>query len=342
MKRILLATLMLGAAAGVRPAAGGANEGFVRFCAERAAEAAAADAAVVRGRNGWLFLPGALRFLGAGPFWGEAAVKVGRARKPDRRDPLPAILDFQRQLEAEKIPLLLVPVPPKALIYPDELGYEAAEARVPAVEEFYRLLREKGVDVLDLAPVLRTARGEGERPLYCLRDTHWSGRGIEIAAARIAEWLETNAGIRRVSPPPAGEERAVRITGDLQRMAEDPSMPPEEVVLTFRSGDEEGASVDPASPVLLLGDSHVLIFHAGGDMLAVGAGLPDRLSAAIGSPVDLLGVRGSGATAARIALARRVRKDPGAIRGKRAVIWCFTAREFTEADGWARVPVLPR
>jgi alginate O-acetyltransferase complex protein AlgJ len=95
---------------------------------------------------------------------------------------------------------------------------------------------------------------------------------------------------------------------------------------------------DRQSPVLLIGDSHNLVFHAGGDMHATGAGLPDHLAAALGFPVDLEAVRGSGATAPRINLARR--RDN--LAGKRAVIWCFTVREFTESNtGWRAVQVAP-
>jgi alginate O-acetyltransferase complex protein AlgJ len=116
---------------------------------------------------------------------------------------------------------------------------------------------------------------------------------------------------------------------------------PERVSLRFvsREGDATGAPVAPdrASPVLLLGDSHTLVFHAGGDMHATGAGLPDQLARELGFAVDLVGVRGSGATPARINLARRA----GALDGKRLVVWCFGARELTEAaQGWAKVPVV--
>ena len=90
------------------------------------------------------------------------------------------------------------------------------------------------------------------------------------------------------------------------------------------------------SPVILLGDSHNLIFHAGGDMQAVGAGLPDQLALELGFPVDVVAVRGSGATPARRNLARR--KDN--LAGCRIVVWCFSAREFTEGQAWAKVPVV--
>ena len=57
----------------------------------------------------------------------------------------------------------------------------------------------------------------------------------------------------------------------------------------------------------------------------------------LGVPIDLVGVRGSGATPARMSLLRR--RDNMA--GKKLVIWCFTAREFTEAPGgWRKLPVI--
>ena len=76
-------------------------------------------------------------------------------------------------------------------------------------------------------------------------------------------------------------------------------------------------------------------------MLAKGAGLPDQLALELGFPVDLVAVRGSGATPSRINLLRRAQKDPNYWTGKKWVIWCFSAREFTESDGWRKVPLRP-
>ena len=53
-------------------------------------------------------------------------------------------------------------------------------------------------------------------------------------------------------------------------------------------------------------------------------------------PIDVLGVRGSGATPSRVSLKR----SKGRLEGKRFVIWCLTVREFTESTtGWAKVPL---
>ncbi len=86
-----------------------------------------------------------------------------------------------------------------------------------------------------------------------------------------------------------------------------------------------------------MGDSHTLVFH---DFLAERAGLVDQLANELGFAPDLIGTRGSGATPVRITLYRRSLKEPGYLAKKKVVVWCFAAREFTEAaEGWARVPV---
>jgi hypothetical protein len=64
------------------------------------------------------------------------------------------------------------------------------------------------------------------------------------------------------------------------------------------------------------------------------------LAVELGIVPDVIGTRGSGATPVRISLFRRGAKDPGFLDKKKIVIWCFAAREFTEAaQGWQKLPV---
>jgi alginate O-acetyltransferase complex protein AlgJ len=132
----------------------------------------------VAGSDGWLFLTNELRHLGAGDFWGPEAAKVSRAARPQDADPLPAILDFQKQLAAAGIELVMLPVPPKALVHADRL---LPPAKLPppastALGQFHELLRSKGVAVLDLTADFAEAAAAGREP-YCRQDSHWSGLG---------------------------------------------------------------------------------------------------------------------------------------------------------------------
>ena len=72
---------------------------FRADCAARFESADKAGSMSVPGKNGWLFLAKELRHISVGKFWGENAVRVTRADKPEWADPLPAILDFKAQLD---------------------------------------------------------------------------------------------------------------------------------------------------------------------------------------------------------------------------------------------------
>jgi alginate O-acetyltransferase complex protein AlgJ len=301
---------------------------------------------VVRGLDGWLFVGSELRHLGLGRFWGPDAAKVSRAAKAEWADPLPAILDFEAQLEGAGIELLFVPVPAKAAVYPDRVpGLADADPLLrwdPEDAAFYEVLREQGVEVIDLLPAFRRDRQADDRPLYCRQDTHWAGPAIERAASLVAARLRRRSWFASVPRERfETERRSVEIAGDLWQMLDDPSTPKETLSLAF-VGRRTGAGLEPVeprreSPVLLLGDSHGLVFHAGGDMHARGAGLADHLAKELGFAVDLVAVRGSGATPSRINLLRRGDN----LAGKKVVVWCISVREFTEsAQGWRPLPIL--
>ena len=80
-----------------------------------------------------------------------------------------------------------------------------------------------------------------------------------------------------------------------------------------------------------------------GDMLAEKSGLGEDLAAALAMPVERIAVKGSAAAAVRTNLYRKAAKDAEWIKGKKFVIWCFSAREFTKStSGWPKVPVLKK
>jgi hypothetical protein len=102
----------------------------------------------------------------------------------------------------------------------------------------------------------------------------------------------------------------LKINGDLRQMAGGADSEEDlELQVVTAKADGKQLEGDPNSPVILLGDSHTLVFQAGGDLHAKGAGLFDHLSAKLGFAVDLLGVRGSGVTPARIKLFQRAKQD---------------------------------
>jgi alginate O-acetyltransferase complex protein AlgJ len=302
------------------------------------------NAAAGAGVDGWLFFGGELRLLSLGRFWGDEARKVNRAHKPELADPIPAIVDFQQQLKARGIDLLVVPVPPKAAVYPEKIvpGFDVRTTDpAPVLHQFYDELRAAGVDVFDLSQLFVRARDDSQGPVFCKTDSHWSGFGCALAGEAIA--VKVRAKLTNIDASNAyfAQWKEAQIHGDLAGLlAKDGPKPgPEKIAIesVSRKGSSAAVEPDPNSPLLLLGDSHTLVYH---DFLAERSGLVDNLALRLGFAPDLIGTRGSGATPVRISLYRRSLKDPGYLAKKKIVVWCFAAREFTEAtEGWAKVPV---
>ena len=303
-------------------------------------------AAAVAGNDGWLFFGGELRLLSLGKFWGDEARKVSRAHKPELADPLPAILDFQQQLKARGIELLVVPVPPKAAVYPEKIvaGYKAAgNDSAPVLQRFYQELTAAGVDVLDLTATFVQNHDNPKGPVFCKTDSHWSGIGCVLAAQVIAEKVKGKIPKPATAKDYVAEWKEAEREGDLASLVAPGGRksPPEKIAVQSVSEKGTGAAVqdDANSPLLLIGDSHTLIYHDR-DFLPVRAGLVDQLALQLGFAPDLIGTSGSGATPVRINLYRRSGKDAGYLAKKKVVVWCFAAREFTEAtEGWAKVPL---
>src|SRR4029450_8791821 len=189
----ILACLTLPRAFADDPKPASVSEFQQKFLSELAAKSRSAqseNAAVIPGVDGWFFLSSDIRFLSVGQFWGADAVKVSRAHKPESADPIPAVVDFHNELKRRGIDLLLMPVPPKAAIYPEKILPDVdlhGETAAPDLARFYDELRKRGIDVVDLSPAFFQNRAGEHGPVFCKTDTHASGFGCVLAAQTIKE-----------------------------------------------------------------------------------------------------------------------------------------------------------
>ena len=237
--RIFGSVLLLCTLAGALPAETPLSEPQQKFAAELATtfqNLEKKNAAAGAGTDGWLFFSGELRLLSLGRFWGSEAAKVSRAHKPELADPVPAILDFQQQLKGRGIDLVLVPVPPKAAIYPEKIvpGFDVrATDPAPMLQRFYDELRAAGVDVLDLSSLFIENREHLRGPVFCRTDSHWSGIGCMLAAQAIAEKIRAKLSRPAVLKEYSPEWKEVQISGDLDGLvSRDTHKPgPEKIVV---------------------------------------------------------------------------------------------------------------
>jgi len=277
----------------------------------------------------WLFYRPDVRLVSQRP----APVVQARA--------VPAILDWHRQLAARGVRLVVVVAPLKPALLTDRVARRftvgVAAWRAPETAAVLGTLRTAGVEVVDLPAVFGAlpAPGLAEEPWYEPADTHWSQRGLHVAADAIIDAI----GWARIPGVYQVREEMVRRPADLERLRAASVVDerrPKEACLVVADAQGRAPATPPAgAEVLLLGDSFCRIFEEGE---VTGAGLRSQLAWRLGRPVGLIRQDGGGATLVRQELARH----PERLRGVKVVVWEFAERDLLAAETeWAKVE-LPR
>lgn len=296
------------------------------------------EARVVEGQDGWHFLANELRHVSRGTEW----VAPDTPPDPPHSDPLPALTTLRAQLGEMGIELILVPVPAKAVVHaealPDGKG-DRAEDDPSGLGAFLSHVREQGFQAVDLESLFASVLPDAQ--VYCKTDSHWSPLGIELAAEAVAEIIRkqswhADAGKTEIQ---LREPMDLSFQGDL--VGEDG--PRETLPLRRAYRTDGGSLLDESSPVLVLGDSHTLVFGEGGDMHSRDGGFVEHLAHALQLPVERIANRGSASTPPRMSVFRKAAAQPEWLENKRVVVYCFTVRELTESlNGWRVLPLSPR
>jgi alginate O-acetyltransferase complex protein AlgJ len=289
------------------------------------------------GADGFLLYRGDLEFVASGDLEKQRAGK----------NPLPVILEFKKLLDAHGVDFLFVPIPTKEEIFPEAVD-PAAQKLVgqvvqPYSRKFLLALAQAGVEVVDLwTPFLATRREAapaGSELLYQHQDTHWTDRGLRLAAEIVSSriraypWFSDLAAHAR-----RFEARETTFTrfGDLHSRLPDPLQAhytPETLVAHPVVGPD-GAPYDddPDSPVVVLGDSFTGVYELTD---AEHAGVSAHIAKGISYPVDLVMSYGGGPNV-RFTLLRR---GEAALNAKKLVVWMMTARDlYGYAEDWEPLP----
>jgi alginate O-acetyltransferase complex protein AlgJ len=305
-------------------------------------EDAPADALAVQGADkNWHFLIQELKHLSHGDL---AAVDMTKANK-EGTDPVPVIAKYAEEVKALGVELLVIPVPPKASIYPEKLSDKLDVKSATTMSAFFAKLKSAGVDVLDLETVFKEERTKNpDKQLYCATDSHWSPYAAQLAAKLVADRFKSNPAIMQNAMRDliALPEETLEFHGDLLSDEQKKTLPKEKLPMQ-RAGlavppsgkDVTTVESDPQSPVLVLGDSHLMVFRQGADMLARQAGFIDHLQTLLPIAVQEIAIRGGGADGPRVDIART--KDAEFWTKKKVAIWLFTARELTQGR-WRELP----
>ncbi len=257
--------------------------------------------------------------------------------------PFAVLVDLAAQLAAHGIEFLFVPVPTRLQLYPELVSPELAthppdapplRGMVGATTQFLRKLALQQVESVDLTPEFIAKRFDGDeraRLLYLRGNTHWTPRGAELAAERVA---------RRIAEQPwfirgnllAGRDfdvarRLTACRGEGNGQAE--GAPPESVAVNaveWRTAPIT-AEIARASPIVLLGDSFCAMHKE------LKGSFVDQLVRFTGWPIDVIAPAGGGELACREALARRGDR----LAGKRVVIWLLQEPLLPPSGLWKKV-----
>jgi hypothetical protein len=280
----------------------------------------------VAGHDGFLFYRKSLQALIAGDL--EA--------QPPGKNPLPVIVEYKDKLAGLGVDFLFVAVPSKAELFPGELDPRFRKLTGTIVNPWPRKLLlalcEHGVEVVDLlSPFLadRAATAPPDRePLYQRQDTHWSSRGLELAAATVAARIRSYpwyAALGQHAQPMQTRTTSFTRFGDLHSRLPQASQPryrPETLAATqVLRADGSPYEDDPRSPIVVLGDSFTGVYELTD---AEHAGVSAHIARQIAYPVDLVMSYGGGPNV-RNKLMRRGRE---ALASKRLVIWVMAARDL--------------
>jgi alginate O-acetyltransferase complex protein AlgJ len=305
---------------------------------------------IIIGRGPWFVLGTELDYVTFGRFWGPDAARGNPDKPPAAADPLAAIVDFSRQLKERGIDLILMPAPTRVVIFPEAVMGEGAlppgtPPRLHSTEpEFYKVLRSKGVTVVDLTPAFLVERRGEHGTVFVPGDSHWTGYGLSIAGREAAKALKKRPWVAAVPKHQytskwtkttyAGHilERVREVTGDKIHQADEIWL--RVISETTPQGPRDVSPFQPDSPVVVIGDSYTNWWHA------QSAGLPQQIGYELGFPVDLMNSEAGGATNARLNLIRRARSEPAYLTKLKAVVWVFASRGFIHTgDGWSLLPI---
>jgi hypothetical protein len=241
----------------------------------------------VLGRDHWLFYRPDLRYMvepnrletdNPASKWAPVAT-----RPTQRQSVVRAIARFRDQLNERGIALVVVPVPGKPSVYPDQLTRRKAarpdQCQSPTIE-LLKALDQEGIATVNLFAVFRQARLDQATngPLYLARDTHWTPLGARLAAGAVA------ARLRALGRAPAAAKEfrtqtvPVRRWGDVLEMMQIPGLreafaveevaceqvlDPVRGLLLPASSDRPGAyrAAGQGASVLVLGDSFCRIYQ---------------------------------------------------------------------------------
>jgi len=298
------------------------------------------------GQKPWLFYRPDVDYLSSKGFLDPGLQSV-RARAGDasseavQPDPVRAIVDFHNQLQARNIELVIMPMPVKPAIEPENLsassGGSTLDLQNPSYSQFLQSLAKNKILVFDPTQILRKRKQETAKPQFLEADTHWTPDAMRFVARELAEFLHQKTALQRGRREYYLRAKNIQNLGDTAGML---SLPDDQKLFGKQSVeisqvlDEKNQlwKSDKSAQLLLLGDSFCNIYSLPGMGWGEGAGFGAQLSDLLAQPVDAVVVNAGGSHTSRQRLMGEMKRDRNRLKGKKVVVWEFSMRDLLIGD----------
>ena len=257
---------------------------------------------VVEGQDGWLFLQESL--LNATRRW---------------RDNTPQIIAFKDSLEARGVKLIVVPVPDKLLVVPEQYSDKAINGiHLPQYKKWVDKLRKKNVTVIDALDKIKDLQKKlgTETPMFEPYESHCTGPARLVLANMVADSIAPLLyGMNRKRYPL--RDTIVDGTGNLYELLHDEEIEyriKEQKVLGTDGYKYRGSK---KAPLIVIGDSNV------GQGKSYGAHIGAYITMATSIETFTISKVGGGNIGPQM-----FKGKSSFLEGKKAVIWVFDGREL--------------
>jgi hypothetical protein len=289
------------------------------------------------GSDGWLFFRKSVDYI----------LAPDLSQQSQKKNPLPYLREFKKYLDGIGINFLFIAVPCKEELYHEKLGIRTSDSTgvivAPSGRKILSDLQKSGIEVIDLLPRFLEAKAAdalSTETVYQKQDTHWTNRGLQVAANLIADR------IKQYDWFVAYENQKKSYTGfdtTFLRQGDIVERIPQAVRIDYAADTLDARQIvtldgkkykpDPAGPILLIGDSFTGVFEL---VDCKSAGVGANIAEKTGLPVDILTGWGGGP----MIMNKMIRVKKNTLGAKRLVIYLMTARDLYDySQGWEKLSV---
>jgi alginate O-acetyltransferase complex protein AlgJ len=289
----------------------------------------------IEGIEEWVFFKKSFEYLIAGDI----------NNQKESKNPIPHLKELKKFLDSQKINMLFLIVPNKAEIYFEKTG-ALKSADIPSIinpygRKFLSDLQEEGIEVVDLLPHFLEAKKKDSQFsefLYQKQDTHWTNRGLQIAATLIADrikqyswYQDLTENLKQFSIVDTNFERKGDIVDRLPESVQGKYKPVIIKAQRVKAAEGKWYKGNRNDPILLMGDSFTGVFEL---IDCKNAGIGAHIAAKTGLGVDIITSWGGGPLV-RNKMIRARSKD---FDKKRVLIYMMVARDlYNYSQGWEKL-----